>query len=439
MDESQLVDYVRAQALPLHSERDMEPLLSRIGSAKCVMLGEASHGTSEFYLWREAISRRLIEDYDFDFIAVEGDWPDCFRINRYVKGHDGDHETAHEVLSEFRRWPTWMWANREVERLADRLRERNVGLPRERRAGFYGLDVYSLWESMEAVIGYLQERSDPGAVEDAKRAYGCFEPYGRDAQSYAWSTAFAPASCEEDVVRVLRELRTKSLTPERGTSESGSGELRFDAEQNALVARNAERYYRTMIRSGPGSWNVRDEHMMDTLQRLLDFHGPDSKAIVWAHNTHIGDARATDMVDAGMFNLGQLARERIRNTALVGFGSYEGHVIAADQWGASMERMEVPSGEPGSWEDLLHDGCGGDCMILFDAASIPEAAFASRGHRAIGVVYHPERERYGNYVPTVLPGRYDAFVFVDRTHAVHPLHMPSISVEELPETYPVGV
>jgi erythromycin esterase-like protein len=434
---AEIVDYIRTHSLPLSSEKDLEPLLRQIGGARCVMLGEASHGTSEYYLWRELISRRLIADYGFSFIAVEGDWPDCYRLNRYVKAYDDAGKSALDVLYSFSRWPTWMWAIREVVRLGEWLRDYNAGRPDAQKAGFYGLDVYSLWESMDAVIEYLKEY-DPDAVASAKKAYACFEPYGREAQNYAWSSAFAPGSCQDEVIRVLRDLRAKLAAYPNDGRES-----RFNAEQNALIARDAERYYRTMIQSGPGSWNVRDQHMIETLERLLDFHGGGSKGIVWAHNTHVGDARGTDMADAGMFNIGQLGRERLSgDVALIGFGSHRGHVIAADEWGAPMTRMDVPEAPDGSWEDLLHSAGMGDRLLIFGGdyrESIPESVYESRGHRAIGVVYNPDRERYGNYVPTDLPYRYDAFLYIDRTNAVHPLHMPATELVEAPETYPVGV
>jgi erythromycin esterase-like protein len=419
---------------PLAEDRDLDPLLERIGDARFVLLGEASHGTSEYYAWRHRLSRRLVEEKGFSFIAVEGDWPDCYRLNRWVKGYPEAGESAYEVLHAFERWPTWMWANREVEALAEWMREHNRGRPVEERVGFYGLDVYSLWESMEAVERYLR-RIDPEAAARARRAYGCFDPYAEDVQEYAMATALVPTSCEDEAVAMLTEMRR------RGPAYREDGrEAYFNAEQNALVVKNAELYYRTMVRGGSASWNVRDTHMVETLERLVEHHGPRAKAIVWEHNTHIGDARATDMARAGMLNVGQLVRQRRHEegVVLVGFSSYEGSVIAGEEWGAEMERMRVPPAREDSWEAVLHAHAPADRLLVF-SSSEPEEMLRPRGHRAIGVVYHPEAERFGNYVPTVLPLRYDAVLYLDRTTALHPLHMEAHEDGEPPETYPSGM
>jgi erythromycin esterase-like protein len=435
-DAAELVGPLRVHLRPLRRQAALDPLMERIGSARFVLLGEASHGTAEYYDWRAALSRRLIEEKGFSFIAVEGDWPDCYRVNRFVKGYGGAGATAREVLHAFERWPTWMWANEEVVALAAWLREHNDGLPDGRRVGFYGLDVYSLWESLHTVMGYLQEH-DPEALPAARRALRCFEPYGEDAQDYARATAWVSASCEDEVVALLAELRRRTR------DYPGDGrKARFNADQNALVVRNAEAYYRAMVRGGPDSWNLRDRHMALTLDRLARHHGPDARAIVWEHNTHVGDARHTDMADEGMVNVGQLVRERHEadGGVLVGFGSYQGSVIASREWGEPMERMRVPPARPGSWEQLLHEAGGGaDQLLILDELRGEEALLEPRGHRAIGVVYRPEYEHYGNYVPTVLPRRYDAFLYLDRTRALHPLHLPVTEEGEVPETYPSGV
>jgi erythromycin esterase-like protein len=424
-----------ARAMPLRDEADLDALIEAAGAAHVVLLGEASHGTAEYYTWRARISRRLIEEKGFNFVAVEGDWPDCERVNRFIRGLDGAHESAHDALHAFDRWPTWMWANEEVVEFGEWLRQHNDRAPVARRVGFHGLDVYSLWESMRAVLEYL-DRVDPSQAARARQAYGCFDPYEADVQEYAMATALVPTSCEDEAVRMLTELqRNASAYREDGTTAY------FDAEQNALIARNAELYYRTMVRGGPGSWNVRDTHMIETLRRLHDHYGPESRSIVWEHNTHVGDARATDMAAAGMVNVGQLARQEWGedDVFVAGFGSYRGTVIAAEEWGAPMEVMDVPAARRGSWEDLLHDTVGGDRLLLSNALADVEDAWARRGHRAIGVVYHPDQEQYGNYVPTVLPARYDAFLYIDNTHAVHPLHMPARVDGEAPETYPSGI
>jgi erythromycin esterase-like protein len=421
-------------ALPLHRPADLDPLIERIGEARYVLLGEASHGTSEYYQWRTRISQRLIRERGFSFIAVEGDWPDCYRVNRYVKGLDDSGATAQDVLEGFVRWPTWMWANFETVALAEWLKRHNSGAPAHRKVGFYGLDVYSLWDSLYAVLGYLRQ-AHPSLLPAARRALVCFQPYGEDVQEYARATAVVPDSCEDEVVDLLSALRAK----EPRFHLDGREEF-FTAEQNALVVKNSEAYYRAMVRGGPESWNLRDYHMTETLERLMRHHGPDAKAIVWEHNTHIGDARYTDMADEGMFNVGQLVRQRhaAEGVFLVGFGSYRGSVIAAKDWEAPTERMQVPAAREGSWEDVLHHLSPANKLLLLREARHSDECLAARGHRAIGVVYHPEYEHYGNYVPTVLPRRYDAFCYLDETRALHPLELHA-AMEKIPETYPWGV
>jgi len=312
------------------------------------------------------------------------------------------------------------------------LRTYNDGLTPDEQVGFYGLDVYSLHESMKAVIDYLEENA-PEALEAARRAYLCFEPYGEDVQAYAWSTAMVPQSCEDEVVELLAAVASTVK------SFDSDHEAAFNAEQNALVAVDAERYYRTMIGGNVASWNVRDYHMAETLDRLMVFHGHRAKAIVWEHNTHIGDARATDMARAGMVNVGQIVRERHlqEGVVLVGLGSHRGSVIAAQEWGAPMARMRVPRAKTGSWEDALHQAGDYDKLLLLEDVREDEVFLERRGHRAIGVVYHPDAE-HGNYVPTVLPHRYDAFLYIDESQALHPLHVEP-EVKTPPLTYPWGV
>jgi erythromycin esterase-like protein len=346
-------------------------------------------------------------------------------------------DNAEQVLHAFERWPTWMWANREVIELVEWLRAYNQRRGVERRVGFYGLDVYSLWDSMRGVTEYLQ-RVDPKLAAAAKRAYRCFEPYAEDVQEYARATALVPTSCEDETISVLRELRANAPQFTNDGRESF-----FNAEQNALVARNAELYYRTMVRGGSASWNVRDYHMVETLERLMAHYGADSKAIVWEHNTHIGDARFTDMARAGMVNVGQLVRQAHDRdgVVLVGFGTHRGTVIAAEEWGAPMQRLRVPPARSGSFESAMHDGVAGNALMIFDGSDDADVAGLDEplGHRAIGVVYDPDHERWGNYVPTIVPRRYDAFLFVDETRAVDPLHMAVRVDGEPPETYPSGV
>lgn len=441
-DTSGLLTWVHNFARPLATVDDLDPLLDMIGEAHYVLIGEASHGTSEFYTWRAELSKRLIQERGFSFIGVEGDWPDCYRVNRYAKGLADSGESAESVLHAFERWPTWMWANREVVQFVEWLRSYNDHLPLDQRVGFYGLDVYSLWESMAAVIEYLQGR-DPALANAARRAYGCFDPYYEDAQEYARATAFVPMSCEADVLAVLKAIRSRASM----YREDDGRDAYFDAEQNALVARNAEQYYRTMIRGGSASWNVRDRHMVETLNRLTKHYGEHAKAIVWEHNTHIGDARFTDMAGHGMLNVGQLVRQSHGGgpadrdgVALVGFGTHRGSVIAASEWGAPMRRMSVPKARTGSWEDLLHGTRPENRLLLSrDADGLSDTGDVPVDHRAIGVVYEPRAERWGNYVPTLITQRYDAFMFLDETHALDPLHLPVVIDREVLETYPSGM
>jgi erythromycin esterase len=442
----------------LENSVDLNPLLEQIenNNVPYVLLGEASHGTSEFYSWRSEITKRLIKESGFSFMAVEGDWPDCYNVNRYIKGISGSGKSAYDVLYSFNRWPTWMWANREIVNLIEWLREYNKNLSEEQRVGFYGLDVYSLWESMEAVIRYLR-KIDPEAVKTAIEAYRCFEPYGKSVEDYARATAFVPDSCEDEIIDMLVHLHGKAN--QYNSDGLASREGYFNAEQNAIVAKNAELYYRKMMQGGTATWNIRDTHMMDTLKRLMEFHGKQAKSIVWAHNTHVGDARYTDMVEAKMVNIGQLVRKHAgdNNALLIGFGTYQGTVIAAKEWGQNMERMHVPPAVEGSWDRLIHElSEGRNSLLIFRDYSLGEynrkqqlmveeekedlGNTIKRGQRAIGVVYNPKYEKYGNYVPTDLTRRYDALLYIDNTHALHPLHMPEVKEDkDLPETFPTGL
>jgi erythromycin esterase-like protein len=415
----------------LNTSKDLDALVSDIEDKSIVMLGEASHGTHEFYTWRSAISKRLIEEKGFSFIAVEGDWPDCYKINRYVKGYKDTSDDIRNVLLNFDRWPTWMWANWEVAALAEWLNEHNKKLSPDKKIGFYGLDVYSLWDSMYEMINYL-DQEDPHAAMTVKRAIECFEPYQHNEQLYA-RYSLTKHSCRDKVLALLKEIRMKAQFLD-GDREAG-----FNTEQNALIAVNAEKYYTSMMGFDNESWNVRDRHMMQTLDRLMKFHGKNAKGIVWEHNTHIGDARATNMKRQGMINIGQLAREDYGEDKiyLVGFASHSGTVIAGDEWGAPMEELEVPAARPGSIEDILHKESASDRYILFSEGISEKMYETEIHHRAIGVVYHPETERMSNYVPSVLSKRYDALVFLDETSALHPLHMHPHN-EKVPETFPFG-
>jgi erythromycin esterase-like protein len=412
---------------PLNNSKDLDFLIEDIGDRAVVMLGEASHGTHEFYTWRTAISKRLIEEKGFNFIAVEGDWPDCYKINRFVKGYKDAGDAIENVLKNFDRWPTWMWGNWEVAALAEWLREHNKNLSSDKKTGFYGLDVYSLWDSMKAMMHYL-ETEDPQAAKSVKKAIRCFEPFNENEQQYARFT-LNDSDCRDEVLALLKEVRMKAQFLD-GDREAG-----FNTEQNALIAVNAEKYYRTMMDFDNESWNVRDRHMMETLERLMEFHGEKAKGIVWEHNTHIGDARATDMSRAGMINIGQLAREEYgpENVYLAGFATYSGTVIAGEEWGANMQEMEVPPAKKGSIESILNEQ-NKDGYILFNSQN-EEVYNKATPHRAIGVVYDPAMEKYGNYVPSVLSQRYDALIFINKTKALHPLQLHP-DKNKIAETFP---
>jgi len=418
----------------LETDSDLDPLIDQAGKATAVLIGAATHGTSEFYKWRARITRRLIEEKGFSFVAVEGDWPNCYQVNRYVKNAPDSSKSALDALYAFNRWPTWLWANFEVLEFVEWLANHNKGLAYNKRVGFYGLDVYSLWESLSAAVRFLED-SVPDAAHIARQVYRCFEPYRHYTKENVLKTISLPESCEEEVIKLLSTLQ--HLPP---VGNSSAAEERFNAEQNALIVADAERYYRVMLRGDPDSWNLREQHMANTFLRLLDFYesfteGP--KGIIWAHNTHVGDARATDMADIDRVSIGQLSRDMLTlgETFLVGFGSYQGSVTASDDWGAPMREMTLPPAIHESWERVLHELDQKDRIVIFSKDK-EEAGFFSKSmeHRAVGAVYDPNAE-FGNYVPTILSDRYDAFVYIDETSALHPIHIEP-KLEEPPDTYP---
>jgi erythromycin esterase-like protein/predicted phosphoribosyltransferase len=419
------------------SAADYDPVLERAREARFVLLGEASHGTDEFYRARAEITKRLIEESGFGVVAVEADWPDAYRVNCFVRAANEDTGPA-EALADFRRFPAWMWRNTEVAEFVGWLRQHNdalaAGTP---KAGFYGLDLYSMYASMDAVVSYLLE-FDPEAAERARRRYACFEQFGRDPQVYAYEAGIAGAEpCEEAVVEELIELRNMAgkLAAKNGAIDE---DRHFYAEQNARLVANAEAYYRAVFRGGVESWNLRDRHMAETLDALVGHlertRGP-AKVVVWAHNSHLGDARATELGQAGELNVGQILRERYgHEVLLVGFSTHTGTVTAASDWGGPAERKRVRPALAGSWEELFHNLQAPD--LLLGTGDLQ----GRRLERAIGVVYSPETERISHYFHARLAGQFDMVLHIDATNAVEPLE-PTRDWEagELPETYPWGV
>lgn len=438
--DSAVVAALRASALPLaHAGEDYTPLLELIGDARFALLGEASHGTHEFYQERAEITKRLIVEKGFTAVAVEADWPDAWRVNRYVRGL-GDDPHAKAALAGFQRFPGWMWRNTVVLEFVEWLREYNRSQPPERRAGFYGIDLYSLFASMEAVLAYL-DRVDPPAALRARQRYACFDHVGGNAQSYGHGAAWGMGrSCEDEVVAQLMELMHAAAA---ASTHADPDEL-FYAQQNARLVMNAEEYYREMFRSRISSWNLRDSHMVETLRALsahLSRRGPPARMAVWAHNSHLGDASATEMGEMGEWNVGQLMRERYRGEAvLVGFSTHHGLVTAASEWDGPALHRRVRPGLPASYEALLHAVGPERFMLPLQGNRALQAALREpRLQRAIGVIYMPETERQSHYFHTYLAQQFDAMIHIDETRALEPLDTSVHWSPEAPETYPSGV
>ncbi len=418
---------------------DYDPLLEQIGEASLVLLGEASHGTHDFYRERALITRRLIEEKGFTGVAVEADWPDAYRVNRYVRGAREDAD-AEEALRGFQRFPSWMWRNAEVLDFVGWLRAHNDRRDPADAAGFYGLDLYSLYTSVEEVIAYL-EKIDPPAADRARERYACFEHFGGESQEYGRAVSLGISEpCRRGVVEQLQELHRNSvgyLCRDGLAAEDDQ----FYAEQNARLVARAEEYYRTMFSAHVSSWNLRDTHMADTLRSLLTHlqrHGERAKLVVWAHNSHIGDARRTEMGERGELNLGQLIRSRPPNgTILVGFTTFGGTVTAASAWDAPAERKRVRPALPESYEALFHQMGEARFLLPLRGTKAGLALWEPRLERAIGVIYRPETERQSHYFSAQIPFQFDAVIHIDETRAVEPLERTAgWEVAEPPETYP---
>jgi len=428
-------------ALVTDARQEYEPLMKAIGDCHFALLGEASHGTHDFYHTRANITQWLIEEKGYTAVAVEADWPDAYRVNRFVRGRSDDAD-AIEALDSFKRFPPWMWRNTDVVEFISWLREYNDALPDNRKVGFYGLDLYSLHASARAVLEFL-DKVDPEAAQRARYRYACFEHFGEDTQAYGYATSFGLSKdCEDEVVSQLVEMqkRAADLVKRDGPLDP---EAFFAAEQNARVVANAERYYRAMFKSRAGSWNLRDRHMVDTLEEIAGHlrEGP-ARVIVWAHNSHLGDARATQMSASGELNVGQLVRQRHDDDAmLVGFTTYTGTVTAASNWDAPAERKLVRPALTGSYESLFHEtGVPGFMLVLRDAKWLSGVLNQDRLERAIGVIYLPESERISHYFNARLADQFDAMIHLDQTRAVEPLERTAKwEAGEFPETYPFAV
>lgn len=426
------------------SPSDFDPLLEMIEDARFVLIGEASHGTHEFYRIRAEITKRLIRERGFSAVAVEADWPDAYRVNRFVRGRSTDPDAA-DALGGFRRFPQWMWRNADVLDFVGWLRAHNDAQAEETdRVGFYGLDLYSMHASAAAVLEYL-DIVDPAAARRARVRYGCFDRFGEDPQEYGYATEHGLSrSCENEVVEQLIELR-RSAGEYALRQDHVSADAAFFAEQNARLVRNAERYYRAMFRGRDLSWNVRDSHMAETLGLLSAFiesQGSSGRTVVWAHNSHLGDARATEVAARGELNLGQLVRSQMdADAVLVGFTTYTGSVTAATHWGGKAERKRVRPALADSYEAVMHDvQLSRFFLNLRDDERAREALSTPRLERAIGVIYRPETERASHYFSAVLPQQFDALLHYDVTRAVEPLEKSGLWVRgEFPETYPSGL
>jgi erythromycin esterase-like protein len=437
------IETLRQAMRPIRALNDYDALIDAIGEARLVLIGEASHGTHEFYHHRAAITRRLITEKDFNVVAVEADWPDAYRVNRFVRALSDDRD-AGAALSDFRRFPTWMWRNSDVLEFSGWLRNHNDRMKRnEEKTGFYGVDLYSLFSSIEAVLVYL-DKVDPKAAAVARERYSCFEHFGEDSQAYGYATSSGMRpSCEEEVVEQLVALRRKAAEYASRNGSIPPDEL-FFAEQNARLVTNAERYYRTMFGGRVSSWNLRDEHMADTID-ALDQHfsrsGRKAKIVIWAHNSHLGDAHATEMSQRGELNVGQLARERHgRDAFLIGFSTYSGTVTAADNWDEPPQKKRVRPALSGSYEELLHEVSPSDYYLLLRESAVAEALREPRLQRAIGVIYRPSTERMSHYFEARLPEQFDAILHFDSTQAVVPLEpTEQWHTGEAPETYPTGI
>lgn len=414
-ENTDLTSYFSSKAIPFNDASGLDLLINECGQKQLVLLGESSHGTHEYYHWRAEISKRLIAEKNFNFIAVEGDWASIYRLNKYVKGLENAKSSAKEVLQSFIRWPEWMWANTDILELAEWLKNYNISLPPEEKVGFYGFDVYGQWEAMDDLLVWSKNNLND-KHNDIKNKLNCFAGYKTDEWQYAREVAEGKNSCVEELQQIVEILRKYGESID-------SSEIKpyFRAKQNALVVQNAESFYRLAIQNNILSWNSRVDHMWMTINRLLDFYGQNSKGILWAHNTHVGDSRATTMRSINQYNIGELSRTILgeENVFIAGFGTYQGKVNAGTEWGARMRIMKVPKAQKGSLDYYLGQVPHEQFFILFNEDDRKEQLLAGNylSHRAIGITYNPHWE-VGNYVPTLPAFRYDALLFFRETSAL---------------------
>jgi erythromycin esterase-like protein len=443
---AKLIHSLRQDVYPLSGiAKDYDLLLNSIGDARFVLIGEATHGTHEFYEQRAEITKRLIREKGFTTVAVEADWPDAYRVNRFVRGVSDDLTAEDALRGGFQRFPSWMWRNTDVLRFIDWLRQYNDALPpRSGKVGFYGLDLYSMYASIGEVIDYLS-RVDPEAAARARYRYSCFEHFSKDSQIYGYATSHGLTEpCEDEAVNQLLELQRQKLGYTHRDGFAAEDDF-FYAEQNARLVKNAEEYYRSMFRGRELSWNLRDRHMADTLEQLVehfDKQGNRTKAVVWEHNSHLGDARATDMGRGGEWNVGQLVRERHgQDSILIGFTTYTGTVTAASNWDEPAQLKYVRPALPRSYEALFHEiGLPGFWLNLRQNTPAVEGLQERRLERAIGVIYRPETERLSHYFFASLPQQFDAVIHLDDTMALEPLdRRAEEAVGEAPETFPTAL
>ncbi len=438
-----LAEKIREKTVALNDTNDVaDEILELIGEARCVLIGEASHGTHEFYKYRAEITKKLIEEKNFAAVAVEADFPDAYRVNRYVRGA-GKDRTADGALADFTRFPLWMWRNRDVLDFVEWLKSHNDAHNLNEKVGFYGIDLYSLHSSMAAVLDYL-EKIDPAAAKRARYRYSCFDHYGENAQRYGYAASYnLTVSCEDEVVNQLVDLR-KRVADYMNRDDFVARDEYFFAEQNARLVKNAEEYYRQMFHGQISSWNLRDRHMAETLDALaahLKLQNQSGKVVVWAHNSHLGDARATEMGARGEWNVGQLAREKYgSNTVNIGFTTYSGTVTATSNWDESAQLKKVNPALENSYERLFHETNVPKFFLNLRHSTAKELLSRPRLERAIGVIYRPESERLSHYFDAYLSEQFDGIIHFDRTRAVQPLDkVSSWTREDAPETFPEGI